>query len=1329
MAEDDKKKSLGFAEVISSVDKASSEELAALARIEKKLTASGKTVAAPKVSATPSAGDAVVPRSVQLSEKRKRQREAERRKAVKGISEDSHSTIKGHPNDNKLRVSQKNSNLNIKRNSNENEITVNIVTPDVTVRKPSNESNKANNKQSNDDNSKPKKQAKDEALKALRSPARLKAQPYIDANGRARDENGKFTSRDKVNQDKTAKRETQHDRESEAGDKKRDALLMRMAKALADSGDPLDADGTNAAGIAAGGSFWKAGHEIYSLSKNTVGGGVSAVKKMGELRRGEDDGDDQKKRPGLLRRMFTRGTAAKRTSSTVIASNAQREQRKATEDQTEAMKEGDKLIVEKLDELIKHQGGSKSSGLAKVLGGLVAGGLGRKILGGLLGALGAKKLAERVRGKSRPELDANIGTHGRKSRKKRKGRSPVSVGDDDCGCDTDLPGTADTPDKPARKRTRKERRKAARKRLAARNARKAGGKGLLSRFGKKAVIAGGVAAAGAAAAGAVTDALDDVDTDTKPKESTTRGTPASKEASSPKAPDATASAAGKGVAKEAESAAAKVATKGAEKAGIKVATKAAMGATLRAIPVVGQVVGAGVDGVMGWRDKEGQQTAFNLKDGQDATKRQKAEYAAANVADFGGLLSGGARLLSAGADKLGFHNVAKKLNFTTEDMARGLDNTVSGAKASVKGVTDALGITKAQNEQEKGDDKRTQTVVSAIQDGAKSTVDTITSIFSAGKNAVVNGAKGTYETLSEGASVLKARITEPSTDDVSPALNIGGANANNRNFRNNNFGNLVYAGQEGARLENANVNGERRFARFDTPEEGIRGLGNQLMSYYNGTSKAAGYQKLQNIDQIISKYAPENENNTKAYKASLAKQLGVGTTDKLDLQNPQVMSKVVRAVSTVEGGNPQVSDKFIQTALGQYQQGGDGKGKWVGQFNEPTLKMVNDIRKAQGQDAITKDAQFSGIAAMNGKAVDPKSAASVTPAEPVQHAQTAKRLKTATLSENGVNFRGAHLPGQDTAIGKWAMDHGGAKIANAEGLRHQVGPAAATATTAAAITPATSDAAPADIDQQVRDIQAASQKKPAGTPQTLQQNIQAVADAQGVKPLAPDDPDALRFKEASALKPNKPQTLQQNIQAVADAQGVKPLAPDDPDALRYKEASALKPHKPQTLQQSIQAVADAEKGTDTDTPVATPRAPSEGIQFRAARLPVGGSTSIGAALAGSEGLRHQVSGVAPVSAVARPNMTLPAKMPAVTDMAASHVQPSVHVANQESFPKEIRAEFEKMNKTLEKIAGHTKDTAEKSGDASPKANTPQPAPRGSTPLSISDPLMASVAND
>jgi hypothetical protein len=1181
MTEQDKTLSAGFTDVIDTVEKASDAELAALARIERKLSG---PVSGPK-SASPlktNSGEAV-PRSVQMAQERKKQQESARIKAVKNRSDNSNKTDKRQSNNGNLPAKQNNGKKADVKRENNGDITVNVVIDPQKTKSQKSSGNLTDKSQPNIGNSTNKTQAREDALRQLRSAKRP-------ANKSQRDENGKFTSRDKAEQNKKDNAD-RGSHEDEAEQRKRDGLLTRIGKMLSDSDDPLDADSTNAAGVAAGGSFWKAGHEAYTMTKNTIGGGVSGVKKMGEFMGGDKD-EEAPKKPGLMRRMFTRGksggAAGKRNSASVIAAASQKEQAKATEQQTEAIKEGDAQIVEKLDELLKEKNGKKSGGIFGLLGAAAMGKLGKKILASILGGLGAKSLADRIRG----------GTGGR-GRKRKRGMPPLG---DDCGCDTGLPGDAGGSGK-KRKPSRRERRKAIRK----------AGKGkLLRRMANTAVATGG----SLAAADAVADVMSDTDTHKAKTAEKVATKAAAKEAGSAAAVAGTGAAAvagkvaaskvgenaaGKAAAAGAESAGVKVATKTAGKSGVKIATKAALGTTLRAVPIVGQVIGAGIDGVMGWRDKEGQQSTFNLKDEQEATRRQKAEYATANILDMGGLVSGGAGLLAKGAKALGMNKVADKLTFSTDDIAKGLDSKVTAGKQAIKGASEFLGITKPDKAKEdKADDTRTQTLVSAIQDGAKSTVEAITGLI--GNGAKV--AKGAIEDASGATKRFVAGFTQPKTDDVSADLNIGGANAKNRNFRNNNFGNLNYVGQEGARLENANANGERRFARFDTPEEGMRALANQLMSYSNGTSKAAGYKKLQNVDQIVSMYAPEKENNTKAYKASLAKQLGVGVNDTIDMKNPQVMTKMIRAISTIEGGNPQVTDKFISTALGQYQQGDSGKGKWVGQYNDSTLAAINKTRDGQGQDLLTKDAQFSGIATANGKSVDALKAADVTPLKPVTPAPAG-----ATTTENGVNFRAAQLPlgmGQNTSVGQ--------KLANAEGLRHQAGP--------------------------------------AGGPEPVQH--------------------AQSLKKTSA------------------------------------------------------------------TAVSRPLAPSEGVQFRAAQLPLqdtmlgkwASDNKFGAKLQNAEGLRHQISPNSAVKAAsARPNMAIPSSIPTVTDMAANNVQPSVRVSNEQSFPKEVKATFEKIAKTLDRIEGHTKDAAEKSGDASPKANTPQPAPRSSTPLSINDPLMASVAND
>lgn len=108
----------------------------------------------------------------------------------------------------------------------------------------------------------------------------------------------------------------------------------------------------------------------------------------------------------------------------------------------------------------------------------------------------------------------------------------------------------------------------------------------------------------------------------------------------------------------------------------------AMAGAAKAIPVAGQLLAAGMaayDGVQGWSDKEMQQRAFGLAEGQEASTGQKASTAAANVLDMGGLFTGAASLL-------GF-------DVSTADMAKGIygmgdtvGSSLSGAWGGVTGL-------------------------------------------------------------------------------------------------------------------------------------------------------------------------------------------------------------------------------------------------------------------------------------------------------------------------------------------------------------------------------------------------------------------------------------------------------------------------------------------------------------------------------------------------------------------------------------------------------------------------------------------------------------------
>ncbi|EEQ2999980.1 lytic transglycosylase domain-containing protein [Escherichia coli] len=113
-----------------------------------------------------------------------------------------------------------------------------------------------------------------------------------------------------------------------------------------------------------------------------------------------------------------------------------------------------------------------------------------------------------------------------------------------------------------------------------------------------------------------------------------------------------------------------------------------------------------------------------------------------------------------------------------------------------------------------------------------------------------------------------------------------------RGVRNNNPGNLNFAGQKGATLESGP---NARFASFPTMLEGIAALDRQVMLYLKRGKNT--------IDQIIDIYAPSSDgNNTSSYKSYLSQYTGLGVKEKIDGSNFEVMKKLIQGIINHENG-------------------------------------------------------------------------------------------------------------------------------------------------------------------------------------------------------------------------------------------------------------------------------------------------------------------------------------------------------------------------------------------------------------------------------------------
>ena len=128
-----------------------------------------------------------------------------------------------------------------------------------------------------------------------------------------------------------------------------------------------------------------------------------------------------------------------------------------------------------------------------------------------------------------------------------------------------------------------------------------------------------------------------------------------------------------------------------------------------------------------------------------------------------------------------------------------------------------------------------------------------------------------------------------------------------RGIRNNNPGNIRH-GQNWQGLNPDGRNIDPAFCVFKSPVFGIRALAKVLMNY----KKIHG---LNTVRQIISRYAPPNENQTKAYIQTVAQQIGVYPDTVIDIEERGILTVFIKAVIRMENGIQPYSDEVIQQGI------------------------------------------------------------------------------------------------------------------------------------------------------------------------------------------------------------------------------------------------------------------------------------------------------------------------------------------------------------------------------------------------------------------------------
>lgn len=1079
-------------------------------------------------------------------------------------------------------------------------------------------------------------------------------QESITTENPRRDASGRFKSRTESGDASAAQQEKNARRAEQQQQQGFYRSLTSMMKSATETNSDAMSSGTDIAGTAAGGPLWMMGKGMYDISAE-VGKNVVSLK---NFMQGKTEGNAALKieppvtHPPVTAAAKQPPAVGKPKSADGYKSAQQAKAVQVTQEQTKILAANDDRIISGLDDVRDE----------------------------------IKKLAHASGGKDGGLLDSLIpGRRKRRSRGRKRGALTAAAGALDTAGDL-LP---DGKKKPHSANPRPEPKK----------------KSLLTKAmealkgGKKAAT---VAGAGAAAATAATGAT------------VLASTKAAGEAAAKEGTKAATDTAGKVAAKEgiAVSEKAAAAEQTAEKGGLKVAGKVAGKTALKAIPLVGTAIGAGMDAYEGFHDTDGQKKAFGLKENQAVSGRQKGEYTAANVLNMGGLLSGGAGLLAKGASALGMDGAAKALTFDTGDMAKGLDSGLSKVgdvftSFSTSAVSAYDKLTGTSAEQTK-----------AITDGTEKTVTAINRLGS----QLQGGTWGEDGVGAQGKST--ADYADVAKNSIGADLNIGGANAKTRSFRNNNFGNLNFVGQEGASLEAKNAKGEARFAKFNTPEEGFRALANQLTSYSEGTSKAAGYKKLNTVEDIIKLYAPQSENDTSNYVDSLSKKLGVKSNQQLDLKDPKVMTQMMRGIATIEGGNPQVTNDFMMNAIGHNEN-----GKWVGgKFSDESLKSVNEARTKQGLAPVAADSLYSAgdKVKVTPGAVAPATApvqaspavvvnapAAPTGSQVAAAAAKSDKDKPATGLTDKIKQGASSAWGGVKGLNQWADGklQGAAESLGVEGL-------ARNRPTSGLSLPA-GDSLPAGLQlAALSPGQIATRSRPVAT-------SGASFGRARVRPNS--------ATSGSVVNAAKEQVI--NRAMAADSAPAQPAAEAGffdrmmggaMDGVK-SVGSAVMPALGDTFSQTLGGFSgnDMISGMLGQAGITDP-----GILRAVSPLTskAGGFLDSGIESLASAGQSFFADGSASParSAPQQPLLSHPAQIPNVTDLGASGMRPMMKgdSAGQDSdMLKELKA----MRTQLEALLGVTKKKGEEAPDK--VVNTAQPAPRQSSSLSISDPALNELLRD